>query len=96
LLGFHRALGPCLWGARWWLPWFLPGIRVRSCRRSWPLWPTWEHSRNVFLVPQRCSRHAPLTHRGWHKILWCNGRGPSSWRLSLHQPLIPSRVSFSF
>ncbi len=96
LLGFHRALGPCLWGARWWFPWVLLGIRVGSCRHSWPPWPEWGHSPNISLVPQRCLGHALLTYRGWHKILWCNGRGPSGQRLSFHQPLTPSKVFFSF
>ncbi len=96
LLGFHHALGPCLWGAKWWFPWFLLGIKVGSCWRSWPPWPGWECFPNISLVPQRCPGHSPLTHRGWHKILWCNEKGPSSWKLSLHQPLIPSRVSFFF
>jgi len=50
MLGFHCALGPCLWGARWWLPWFLPGIRVRSCQRSWPWWPRWGRFPNISFV----------------------------------------------
>ncbi len=96
LLGFHRAFGPCLWVAGWWLLWFLPGKKVGSCWRSWPLWLGWGHFPNIFLVLKRCLGHAPLTHRGWHKILWCNERGPSGQRLSLHRPLTPSRMFFSF
>ncbi len=88
LLGFHYALGPCLWGVRWWLSWFLLKIRVRSCRCSWPLWPKWERSPNI--------SHVPLMHRSWHKFLWCNERGPSGRRLALHQPLTPLRVFFFF
>jgi hypothetical protein len=82
----------------------LPGIRVGPCRHSWPPWPGWGHSPNISLVPQRCPGHvpqrcpghAPLTHRGWHKILWCNGKSTSSRRLSFHWPLTPSIVSFFF
>jgi hypothetical protein len=47
-------------------------------------------------VPQRCPGHVSLIHIGWHKILWCNERGLSGRKLSLHQPLTPSGVSFSF
>jgi hypothetical protein len=50
MLGFHRTLGPCLCGRRWWLPWFLSGIRVGSCWRSWPSWPKWGRSPNISLV----------------------------------------------
>jgi hypothetical protein len=53
-------------------------------------------SPNISLVPQRCLGHVSLTHRGWHKILWCNERGFSGRKLSLHQPLTLSRVSFFF
>jgi hypothetical protein len=76
--------------------WFLLKIMVGSCWRSWPLWPRWVRSPNISLVPHRCSGHAPLTHRGWHKILWCNGKGPYGQRLSFHWPLTLSGVSFSF
>jgi hypothetical protein len=47
-------------------------------------------------VPQRCPGHVTLIHIGWHKILWCNEKGLSGRKLSLHQPLAPSGVSFSF
>jgi hypothetical protein len=92
ILGFHHALEPCLWGMRWWLPWFLLGIKVRSCWHSWPSWLKWGRSPNISFAPQKCPRHAPLTHKGWHKILLCNGKGPYSWRLSFHWPLTPLGV----
>jgi hypothetical protein len=74
----------------------LPGIRVGSCRRSWLSWPRCRRFPNIFLVPHRCLGHAPWTHRGWHKILWCIGRSPFGRRLSLHWPLTLSGVFFSF